>query len=79
MQSELRVHLGVAGLEHADERACGQRRADGLHFGELAAPAEDVEERRGLALDASDTTASLEDDRPRDDREQDQDRENGLS
>ena len=48
--AQLRVQLRVAGLEQTDERARRQRRADGLHFGELAALAEDVEERRRLLL-----------------------------
>ena len=53
---ELRVHLGVAGLEHADERAGGQRRADGLHFRELAAAAEDVEKASLSAVSACGTS-----------------------
>ena len=48
---QLRVQLGVAGLKHADQRAVRERRTDGLHLGELAALAEHVEERRGLALE----------------------------
>ena len=50
--AQLRVELGVTGLEDADQRALVEVLADGLHFGELAAAAEDVEKRRRLALGA---------------------------
>ena len=72
---ELRVQLGVAGLEHADERAVGQRRADSLNLGELLAVPENLEERRGLPLDLPVRKDLGEDDRPGGDREEDQDYE----
>jgi len=36
-------------LEQADERACGETAADGLHFREAAAAPKHIEERRRLS------------------------------
>src|SRR6476469_788413 len=49
---ELRRQFRIAGLEQADERALLEGAADGLHFRELVAAAEDVDKRRGLAHEA---------------------------
>src|SRR5690606_38394977 len=46
---QLRVQLGVAGLEQGDEGARRERRAHGLHLGEPRAAAEDVEEGGALS------------------------------
>ena len=47
--AQLRVELGVAGLEDADERTLAERLADGLDLRELAAPPEDLEKGRRTA------------------------------
>ena len=73
---ELRVQLRVASLKHADERTGRQRRADRLHFGELRAAAKDVEKRRRLSPDGPIRQRLLKDDRPRNNRQQNQDCEN---
>ena len=69
VRAQLRVQLGIAGLEQPDQRAGRQRRADRLHLGELAALAEDAEEGRGLALGAPERPDLVKDDRPRRRRE----------
>ena len=64
--AHLLVDLEVAGLEDADERARLELRADGVHLGELAALAEDVEEGGGLRARTVQGQALVEDDGPRD-------------
>ena len=78
VSAQLRVELGVAGLEQPDERALRQRRADRLHLRELAALAEHAQERGGLALGAPERPDLVEDDAPGDRREEQQDEQNGL-
>ena len=56
--AELRGQLGVAGLEHADQRAVAERAADRLHLGELVAAAEDVEELRDLSCRRAGTSTA---------------------
>ena len=46
--AQLGGQFGVAGLKQADERTVAERAADRLHFGELVAAAEDVEELRRM-------------------------------
>ena len=70
---QLRVHFGVPGLKETDERAVLERRTHCLHFGELAALAEDVEERRGLSRRATQDGYLVEGDSPTDRREREQD------
>ena len=75
--AHLLVDLEVAGLEDADERARAQLRADGVHLRELAALAEDLEERRRLRVRAVERDPLVEDDRPRDQGEDEQEQQDG--
>ena len=73
--AHLLVHLDVAGLEDADERARLELRADGVHLGELGAPAEDVEEGGRLGAGAVERHSLVDDDGPRDQREDEQEQQ----
>ena len=61
---ELRGQLGIAGLEDADQRAVREVPAHGLHFRELAAAPEDVEEARRLPPRPLQLPGLVEDDAP---------------
>jgi hypothetical protein len=76
--TDLGINFGVARLEHADERAGGERRAGGLDFGELAAPPEDVEKPLVLAERRSERPRLVKDDGPRGHREHHQYRQHRL-
>ena len=77
--THLRIQLGVAGLEETDERALLERRTDGLHFRELAALAEDVEEDRRVPRRAAVLHDLVERDPPADRREEKQDEKDAQS
>ena len=77
--AQLGVQLGIAGLEDPDQRAGRQRRTDSLHFGELRALAEDAEEGRGLLLGAAERPDFVEDDRPGNGAENQQDEQDDLA
>ena len=68
----LLVDLVVAGLEDAHQRARRELRAHGVHLGELAALAEDVQECPGLGVGSAQGQALEDDDGPRNEREHDQ-------
>ena len=77
-QPQLGGQLGIAGLEHPDQRARRERRADRLDFRELRALAKDVEERRRVFLDPAERPPLVEDDPPRDHREEQEQPHHGL-
>ena len=56
----------------------GNARADRLHFRELAALAEDLEERAGVALGAAELPDLVKDDAPGDGGEEEQDEQDAL-
>ena len=70
--AHLLVQLEVARLEDAHERARLELRADRVHLGELAALAEDVEERLRLGVRAVQGDALIDDDGPREQGEEDE-------
>ena len=76
--AQLRVELGVAGLEDADERTLRDARADRLHLGELGALAEHLEKRPRVALGAAVLPDLVENDAPGDGGEEEQDEEDAL-
>src|SRR5450631_4900355 len=78
VRTQLTRELGVAGLKQADERTLLERSTDGLHFGELAAPAKDVEKLRALSRRAPERPRLMKDDAPGYDREDGQDEKNDL-
>ncbi len=78
-ETELGCDLGIAGLKDADERARGKRRTNGLHVRKFLAATKYVEERRGLTRNGSIGQCLEQNDRPRGDREHDQNREDNLA
>src|SRR5262249_55034720 len=76
--AQLGGELRVAGLEQPDERTLGERPAHRLDFGELVAPAKDVEELRRLAARAAERPPLIEHDAPGDDREEPEYHEHGA-
>ena len=77
-EPKLGGQLGIAGLEHPDQRTERERRADGLHFRELRALAEHLEECRGLLLDPAERPPLVENDPPRNHREEQQEHHHEL-
>lgn len=75
---QLRRELRVAGLKQPDERTRAERAAHGLHFGELVAAAEDVEELRRLPGSAAERPQLVEHDPERQDRRQRENEQNPL-
>jgi len=75
---ELSGQLRVAGLEEAHQRARRQRLAHGVHLGELAAAAKDVDELPALALGAAVLPRLVEDDGPGHGREEQQNQQDGF-
>src|SRR5262249_37059663 len=76
--TQLRGQFGVAGLKESDERALREGSTHRLHFGKLAAAAEDLEELRRLFHAAAVHEDLVENDSPRHDGKQREDDENGL-
>ena len=68
--AQLRGQFGVPGLKEADQRAVAERAADRLDFRKLAAAAKDVQELRGMFVGRAVRPQLIEDDAPRNDRQQ---------
>src|SRR5439155_19050964 len=68
--AHLLVHLQVTGLEHSHERARLELETDGVDLRELAALAEDLQERLGLAVGKVQRDALVDDDGPGDQGEE---------
>ena len=62
--AELSGDLGISRLEQPDEWAVLERGADSLHFRKLVAPAEHLQEARGLTPRAPECPPFLQDDAP---------------
>jgi len=75
--THLLVDLDVARLEDADERARSELRAHRVHLGELAALAEHVDERRRVRPRAVEHETLVQDDRPGNQREQEENDKDG--
>ena len=76
--SKLRGDLCIPRLKQPNKRAVLERGADGLHFRELVASPEHVEEADGLPTGAAERPPLVQDDPPRDHGENSEDREHEL-